>query len=295
VVLAGHGSYDYRDALGFHNNLIPALMWNTGDSLYPTDALYADFEGEDGRPEIALGRLPVLDQAELTAYIEKIAAYEALGAESWQSRVLMLSDTSGTGGDFLAGSRALEPLLPAGFTAAEIALDEMEIGAARAGLFAALESGAALVHYSGHGAVDRLSASALLASADVAALGNGGRPTVLTAATCHAGFHALPSFDSLGEELVLHPAGGAVAVFAPTWLAENLDSAYLVDRLFRQLFAGPGLVLGDAVRGAAGAGAAQGLGRDLLYAYQLLGDPALLFLAEPAAPPTGCTENCGNG
>lgn len=295
VVLAGHGTYDYRDHLGFHNNLIPALMFGAGGSLYPTDALYADLEGEDGRPEIALGRLPVLDAAELSAYVQKIAAYEALGDAEWRSRVLLLADTGGAGGDFLADSRALAPLLPAGFGAAEIALGEMPIGDARAGLFAALADGAALVHYAGHGAVDRLSASALLTSADVPALGNAGKPTLLTAATCHVGFHALPSFDSLGEELVLHPAGGAVAVFAPTWLAENHHSAYLGDRLFRQLFAGSGVVLGDATRGALGAGAAQGLSRELLYAYQLLGDPALLFLAEPAAPPPGCTESCGNG
>ena len=207
----------------------------------------------------------------------------------------MLADTSGAGGNFLADSHALEPLLPAGFAATEIALDQLDITTARANLFAALASGAALVHYAGHGAVDRLSASALLTSADVAGLGNAGKPTVLSAVTCHVGFHALPTLDSLGEVLVLHPTGGAVAVFAPTWLSENYDASLLGDRLFRRLFEKSGVVLGEAVAGAIAAGAAQNLDRDLLYAYQLLGDPALLFVAHPAPPPPGCSENCGNG
>lgn len=295
VVLAGHGTYDYRDFLGYHNNLIPSLVWRAGDSLYPTDALYADFAGDDGVPELALGRLPVLTASELEAYTFKLAAYEALEPAAWQSQVMMLSDTSGSGGNFLADSRALEPLLPAGYAHTDIALDELDVATARGQLFASLASGAALVHYTGHGAVDRFSASGLLTSGDVAALGNAGRPTVVSAVTCHVGFHALPTFDSLGEELLLHEAGGAVAVFAPTWLAENYDSFYLGDRLFRRLFAAPGVLLGDAVAGTLGAGAAQNIDRDLLYAYQLLGDPALLFVAHPEPPPPGCSENCGQG
>jgi hypothetical protein len=295
VVLAGHGTYDFRDFLGYHNNLIPSLMWRAGDSLYPTDALYADFAGEDGVPELAIGRLPVLTAGELEAYVAKLAAYEALEPAAWQSQVLMLSDVSGSGGNFLADSRALSPLLPAGYASTEIALDGLDVQAARGQLFAALAGGAALVHYTGHGAVDRFSSSGLLTSGDVPALGNAGRPAVVSAITCHVGFHALPTFDSLGEELVLHETGGAVAVFAPTWLAENYDSFYLGDRLFRRLFAEQGVLLGDAVAGTLGAGAAQNIDRDLLYAYQLLGDPALLFVAHPEPPPPGCSEDCGNG
>lgn len=295
VVLAGHGTYDYRDHLGYHNNLIPSLLWNAGDSLYPSDALYADLEGNDGAPEIALGRLPVLSPAELSAYVAKLEAYEEQNTEPWQSRVVMLSDQSGAGGQFLADSRSLSPLLPAGFTPQEIALDLLDIGSARSGLFAALTSGAALVHYSGHGAIDRLSASSLLTSADVADLGNSGKPVVFSAVTCHVGFHALPTLDSLGEELVLHETGGAIAVFAPTWLSQNYDAYTLGDRLFRQLFASPNPVLGDAVKGALAAGAAQNLERHLLYAYQLLGDPALIFVAHPEPEEPGCVANCGSG
>lgn len=295
VVLAGHGTYDWRDHLGYHNNLIPSLLWNAGDSLYPSDALFADLEGEDGAPEVALGRLPVLTPAELSAYVAKLEAYEAQGTELWQSQVLMLSDQSGAGGPFLQDSRSLTPLLPAGFSPQEIALDLLDIGSARSNLFAALTSGAALVHYTGHGAVDRLSASALLTSADVPSLGNAGKPVVLSAVTCHVGFHALPTIDSLGEELLLHETGGAIAVFAPTWLSQNYDAYTLGDRLFRQLFAVQNPLLGDAVKGALAASAAQNLERDLLYAYQLLGDPALIFMAHPQPEEPGCVSNCGSG
>ena len=56
----------------------------------------------------------------------------------------------------------------------------------------------------------------LLGMADVASLTNQERLPVVTSLTCYVSLFWLPGLDSLGEELVLHPDGGAIAVWAPT-------------------------------------------------------------------------------
>ena len=44
VVLAGDGTYDYKDAFGFGDNLIPPMMVYTPDGLVPSDVWFADVD-----------------------------------------------------------------------------------------------------------------------------------------------------------------------------------------------------------------------------------------------------------
>ena len=67
VVLAGNGTYDYKNHDGYGGNLIPTLMANTPMGLYASDSLFAEFDG-DHVPKIAVGRLPVLTAEELEKY-----------------------------------------------------------------------------------------------------------------------------------------------------------------------------------------------------------------------------------
>ncbi len=83
VFLAGDGTLDYRNIWGAGNSVIPAPMTVTGDGLVPSDNLLADWTGEDGVPEIAIGRLPAHGPAELQAYREKVAAFESDDGE-WE-------------------------------------------------------------------------------------------------------------------------------------------------------------------------------------------------------------------
>ena len=60
AVLAGAGHLDYRDYQGFGGNHVPPVMIGTADGLYAADGVFGDVVGDDGVPEIAIGRLPVL-------------------------------------------------------------------------------------------------------------------------------------------------------------------------------------------------------------------------------------------
>jgi len=79
LVLAGEGTFDYRNNQGYNDNLVPAILVETPYGLFASDNRYADVDGDDGVPDMAVGRLPVMTSEELDAVISKITAYETAG------------------------------------------------------------------------------------------------------------------------------------------------------------------------------------------------------------------------
>ena len=132
-----------------------------------------------------------------------------------------------------------------------------------------------MFNYVGHGAWNRLATEGILTSADVASLTNAPRLPVVAMMTCTANRFDYPGYEYLGEALLNRTGGGAVAVWGPTGLSLN-DPATELDKAFMAAWCQPGTVrLGDAIRQAAAAHAAQGGMRFDRDIYVLLGDPAL--------------------
>lgn len=274
AVLAGGGTYDYKDILGYGDNLIPPLMVNTPKGLFASDNRFGDAKGEDGVPEIAVGRLPVLTATELQSYIDKMSEYEnSRGA--WTGRALMLADNPDEGGDFTYDSDRLADLLP-GYRVNKVYLpDFATIDKARKKAKQVIDSGVVLVNFIGHAGLDRLTAEGLLKSSDVSALQNGQKLPLFTTVTCVAGRFAVPGYDSLGETLVLKAGGGAAAVWAPTGASYNRLAKSLAVKFFQALFQQQEKVIGRALVKAYRSYAACGGESFILDIYNLLGDPAL--------------------
>jgi hypothetical protein len=289
AVLAGAGSLDYRNLLGFGDCLVPALLVRSQGGLFPSDNDLADVDF-DGMPEMAIGRLPVLSGADLDAYTDKIAAYEAGGAEAWARNALFLSDTTDGGTDFAADSDRVATQLGSelgnDYAVETIALQSTPLAAARAQLLDRLGSGVSLVNYMGHGALDRISSGGLLTNADAAALANGDRLPVFTAMTCTINRFTVPGLPSLGEALVSRAGGGAAAVWGPSGLADNSQSRLLAETFYRSLSDPADLPLGDRILHALGEFRVLGGDGALFSTYNLLGDPALR-LRHPPVPPAG--------
>lgn len=279
VVLAGTGTYDYRNLLGFGDEVVPPVMIRTPNGLFPSDNLLGDVDG-DGMPEMAVGRIPVLSAAELEAYTAKIAAYEAAGGAAWNNNALFLADATDRGSDFAADSAAVSAQLPAGYAVALTDLTSTPLAAARSQLLAGFGNGLAFIDYLGHGALDRLSAGGLLTNGDVAGLTNGSRLPVLTAMTCTINRFEVPGVPALGELLVKSGAGGAAAVWGPSGLSTHGEARLLATRFYHATDAR----LGDRLLRAIAEFRAQGGDPDLPRIYDLLGDPALR-LKSPVTPP----------
>jgi hypothetical protein len=288
VALAGTGTFDYRNLLGFGDERVPPLMLETPGGLFASDNLLGDVDG-DGLPEMAVGRIPVLSAAELDAYTAKLTAYEGATPAAWTGTALLLSDVPDQGGDFAADSDAIAGQLSGLYTTQRIDLATTPLADARAQLLAALGTGAAFVNYTGHGGLDRLSSGGLLTDDDVPGLNRGGRSPLITALTCVINRFDVPGIPSLGELLAKSPAGGAVAVWGPTGLSASGQAKLLGERFYHSPGPLDGVTdarLGDRVLRATAEYRTLGGDPTLPPLYGIVGDPALR-LQQPPTPPAG--------
>jgi hypothetical protein len=280
VVLVGDGTYDYCNLQGRNDNLLPPLLTHTAYGLFASDVSLGDVVGSDARPEVAVGRLPVMNAAELSALIAKIVAYESALAGASPLDVVLGADVPDQGGDFPLDADAIAAGPLAGAALQRVYLSELPLADARSQLFGLMTAGARYVNWLGHGGMDRLSPAGLLTTADVPALTiPSGRLPVLVAASCVINRFEIPGYDGLGEHLVLKADGGAVAVWAPSALAYNVDSRSLDRSFYEAVYRDRQQRLGDAViqalRGLAPVAMEPKQAVDARRVYTLLGDPGL--------------------
>ena len=274
VVLAGKGTYDYKDNLGQGGNLVPPMMRSTPFGLFASDSYFADVNG-DSVPEMAIGRLPAVTVDELETLIHKIIAYESAGTGLWEKNVLMVADNPDDGGDFSADSDSLVPFLPSGYSVEKI---YWPLAEAQDKLLDAINTGVLFMNYIGHSATDGLAHDLLVCNSDACnldSLTNGERLPVVTAMTCFVNNFADPFNDVLGEMLVMKSSGGAIAVWGPTGLSLNSEAVALDKKLFQAVFGAGKKVLGDAVLKALGEFKQGGGQTFILDIYNIVGDPAL--------------------
>jgi hypothetical protein len=273
VVLIGKGNFDYMDYSGTGQNRIPAKMVSTPHGLAASDNWYADFN-RDYVPEMAIGRLPALDSAELDALIADIVGYETDEGGAWRQQFLLTADNPDDGGDFDASSESIGALVPRDYETSKAYMSALGVSDARTALFSAVNSGSAFVNYFGHGGIDRMANEGLLTSSDVPSLTNTNRLTVIVSLTCTIGQFSLPGYDCLSEVLVLS-AGGAVAVWAPSTLQYNQSGTLMANHLYTAAFRESKVRIGDAIDQAKEDYAAGGIALYAVDIYNLLGDPAM--------------------
>ena len=278
VVLAGLGTYDYKNYLGLGGNLLPPLMISTAYGLFASDNAIADARG-DGIPDVAIGRLPITSNSALHSLVLKMKAYEGASPGSWSAQSLYVADTG-----FSADSDVVAGMVPPSRVAQRLYLDNLPAATVRNSLLASLTSGIGLLNYVGHGGLDRLSGDGLLVTGDVASLTNGAFEPVVSALTCTINRFEVPGFQPLGAALVSQPNGGAAAVWAPTGISMSDEAKLLGQQFYLELGRSSGSGpqrLGDVVLRALQDYGRLGDDPEMAAIYQLLADPALLIVAAP--------------
>ena len=276
VVLAGIGSFDYRDLGGKGEPQAPTLLTSTPNGLYGCDNCLVDFDG-DGAPDVAIGRIPAASAADFQAYLSKVKAYEQKAVSLRQAGALLLADKRDPeAGNFAQDSDSLATLLPSGMNVGRIYLDQYDITTARSQLFAGMNQGVGWVNYIGHGSMDRLSGSGLLTVGDMGTLRSASPLPVISAPTCVINRFETPDNASLGERLVLDADGGALAVWSATGLSLNSPAVLLDQSMLAAVFQQWTPTLGEAVQQALWDNTRrQDVPAYMLRIYSLLGDPAL--------------------
>lgn len=273
VLLVGSGSYDYRDVLGYGDNLFPPVLTATPAGLFAADNLLVDFN-QDGTPDIPIGRLPAVSPQEISDYLAKLVAYEQSGGD-WTNQILLAAgqvsaEDLARDMDFPADSSQLSALLGASYSATQLVL-EGNGSSARSQFHEILDDGIGWFHYTGHGGLN-LIGNQFMQSGDEEVFSNFDQLPVMSTATCLVNRFEFPRFSSLGELLTLDADGSAVVVLGPTGLADYPDAYALSEELFSRVFQAPGdVILGEVVVEALGA---EGL-NFLPSIYSLMGDPAV--------------------
>lgn len=274
VVVVGDSSFDFKDNLGFGGNMVLSPMVSTPEGLFPSDHRLADIVGNDGIPEVAIGRIPARTPEQLAAYINKLRNFEH-STDAWKSRSAWVADAIDEGGEFILDTEDLINVAPSDIRTDRIYVDTLGQDDARTALLDSINEGTLLIHFLGHANMHQMGDdSGLLRSADIADLVNAEKQGILTAMTCSLGRFDRVVFDTIGESLLVQDGGGVTAVWAPTGLSFNRDGVDLSS--FFTPAALNGTRLGDAILQALQSylqtsGDPQ---EHMPYLYTLLGDPA---------------------
>ncbi len=299
LLLLGDGSYDY---LGINQELsfqsfVPA--YETKESLnplsaFPTDDYYAllsDNEGDNlqGAIDIAVGRIPVKTKREADQVINKIISYDTHEDRfgDWRLRVAFVADDE----DSNIHLRQADGIAEASHTAfpefnqEKIYFDAFQQESTPGGarypeanrrLNNEIFNGLLVTNYLGHGGSNGWSQERVLKIDDIKDWKNAAKlPLVITATCSFTGFDD-PAQVTAGEEAILNPFGGAVALFSTVRSVYSSQNERLTRSVFDTIFTkdnGVNLEIGEIIRRAKNSNSADTININSRK-FLLIGDPS---------------------
>lgn len=317
LLLFGNGTIDNRNLLGFGGNHIPtwqSINSHQLDRSYMTDDFFGlldDSEGNDadGSLDIGIGRLPIRTLDEARVVVDKIIRYnqriphlnplennlQQSGIISnyadWRNRVVLIADDQDFNRHFI-DSEAIASIMETKFplyNIEKIYLDAFQqvtlAGGARIpdvnrAINEAVNRGALLVNYIGHGGALGLAHERVLTFEDIATWNNYYNLPVFMTATCEfSSFdHPNPADVTAGVRIFMKPDGGASALFTTTrlaWSGPNLTlNRNFMEAAFEKNQQGKYQNLGDLIR-LAKVKSSGSLESWRIRNFVLLGDPSM--------------------
>lgn len=296
LLLFGDGSYDNKNRIPNNTNFIPT--YQSEESLkhtytYATDdyfGLLDDGEGEsaEGSLDIGVGRLPVTSPEEAMALVEKIINYYSAKDtvySDWRNVICFAADDGNNNLHFnqaevIAG--IVQTKFP-GFNVNKIYFDAYSLQQTPAGgrfpeankaLNKAVERGALVINYTGHGSEYTWSDERVLEISDIQKWKNIDKLPLFITATCEFSRFDNPALVSAGELVLLTPSGGGIALLTTTRLAFSTSNFKLDTSIFHNLIprsGSPDRRLGDLLRVAKN----RNNNNNNIKNFVLLGDPAV--------------------
>jgi hypothetical protein len=250
--LIGDGHYDPKNNLGNSPAcLIPVKLGaslagrsQAQGGLYTSlDSWFACVNGSDPIADIALGRIPIESEQQLSNFVAKIVAYEA---QARPTTATVVADNPETNVDPLknhpfntdATTYIVTPLQAQGYSVSNVYLTSTSSAAAavvRAGISNSVNKGTGrhFLSFVGHGSYYDWCAERVWTTNDVALMTNGVLP-IVTVFTCWNGYFHRPeySLDSLSETFVQRAKFGSVASVAPSALSWDQGARMIAQGFF---------------------------------------------------------------
>ena len=302
LLLFGDASYDYKDRLKNNTNYVPAFENDISLdplSTYTSDDFYGFLDNNEdinsglitNYLDISIGRVPAKNIEEAKNFVDKIFAYTSpQGFGSWRNNMLFIADDEDYNlhlqdAEVITGTVATTAPV---FDLQKIYLDafQQESGAGGSSYPQANEAinnqvynGTLIWNYNGHGGAQRLAEETILDQSIINSWNNPNKLPLFITATCDFAPFDNPTVNSIGENILVRPKTGGIALMTttrPVYASSNriMNNNYLQIALQPDAN-GNYKTLGDAVKEA----------KNFTYQtsgdvannrkFTLLGDPAL--------------------
>ncbi|HET6443925.1 MAG TPA: C25 family cysteine peptidase, partial [candidate division Zixibacteria bacterium] len=248
------------------------------------DNTFALLVGDDKLPDLAVGRVAVKQDSDLSNIVDKIIQYEEnhLFSSGWMENIIFVADNEDDAGSFCLESMDTGDQLPASLNSIYLCLDDydgLDSDLLRKDLTLTVKSGVSLLNYRGHGSPS--SWANIWSTANNELWENTLRPFVSLSGDCLDGNFALPWWPGLGEGLTKatddegNPVGAA-AHWGSTGLGTSYNHSRLINAFYHALFVDGQTRVGEAIMTAKGFyGLDPNNDRTLLSSFTLIGDPAM--------------------
>ena len=257
LLLFGDGSFDYKDTYGRGKNFI--LPFETPESFspinaYPADDYYGLVDNSEGANliggvDIAVGRLPVNTPFEAQNVVRKIIHYDTnpSNLRDWRNRIAFVGDDEDNNVHFRQADDIAEIVdnsQPV-FNQDKIYFDAFQQTATAGGtrfpkaqeaINKAIFQGVLSINYLGHGGSSGWAQERVLTQDDIASWDNFDNLTLLITATCSFTGYDEPDLLTAGEQLLLKPDGGAIALFTTVRAVFSSQNFSLTKSVFDTLY-----------------------------------------------------------
>lgn len=302
LLLFGKSSFDPKDRVRNNTNFVPSYQSVSSIdplSTYTSDDFFGFLDDNEdinsgvvlNRLDIGIGRVPAKTVEEARNFVDKVAAYHtAASFGPWRNNINLVADDEDFNlhlqdAETLSGSiQNTNPL----FNQQKIYLDAFfQEGGSAGGRYpqantminSNIFNGTLIWNYSGHGGPLRLAEEVVIDQSIVNNWNNLNRLPLFITATCDFAPYDNPSANSLGENLLVRPQTGAIALMTTTRVVFAFSNRIMNDNYLKIALqpdaAGRYKSLGEAVRDAKNF-TYQNFG-DIVNnrKFTLLGDPAL--------------------
>jgi Peptidase family C25 len=294
LLLFGDGSYNNKSVHPDSMSFVPTYQSENSTSpiySYVSDDFFALLDpGEelyDGLLDIGVGRLPVSTTYQAEKMVEKIINYELPARMGdWRNTICFIGDDEDFNIHFSQANALatyVESNYPS-FNINKIFLDAYQQVSTSAGqrypavnqaINSQVAKGALIINYTGHGGAKGLSAEQILVVDDIQLWENKTKLPLFMTATCEFSRFDEPDFVSGGEEVILNPNGGGIALFTTTRLVYSGPNHTLNEKFYEIVFQkdqnGKNYCLGEIMKYSKNQ-AGYGINK---RNFTLLGDPSM--------------------
>ncbi len=304
LLLFGDASYDYKDRIANNDNFVP--IWESEYSLnlngsFVTDDFYGLLDADEGGNgnirsligqslDVSVGRIPCKNSNEAGNYVDKVIHY-VTGKNrfgDWRNQIILMADDVDDNWEttFARSSEEFTNIIEeasGAFNVDKIYTDAYQQVSTTGGesypeasgdMFRKVQQGALITNYIGHGGEIGLSSEKLLKLSDVNGWTNFDALSFFLTITCEFTRVDDPKRVSGGEQLLLNPNGGAIALISTTRVVGGAEAIGLNRSVFRTAFERPGNLpktFGQIVTD----GKNQNNNGDVHLKFSLFGDPAV--------------------